>query len=369
MARRRAKDAISALVNAELVEVLLPGKKPRYKLQKPEDDESLLWLPNTLIDGAGGEIPPITKLREAGNLKLLEKFILLYGLHDLDNDGGLPRHIAWTSFDRKHICPIGHFVLYGFDEKETRASSSGLLKEYEKRTDDKGNDGAWMVLTPLLNLGLLERAYYMAESGDHDAELIYPINNDVERAHQDLVLWLEERDGKGFAMEAQSSERVGIAREHIENATMVGLLRLRYRPKTGKTARWWALERENTEEVVGIISSICFPYEPGNVHIKAHQGSSRLLKASQGALVFISRLIKGRKCRCIASQRTQHSIHGTFDHEITDSLLSKSQFSITKKSRQSGRAPYLPFTMISEPMTHTEVLVEARMRWPDAKVE
>jgi hypothetical protein len=30
---------------------------------------------------------------------------------------------------------------------------------------------------------------------------------------------------------------------------------------------------------------------------------------------------------------------------------------------------YRPFIMISEPTTHTEALVEARMRWPNAKVE
>jgi hypothetical protein len=30
---------------------------------------------------------------------------------------------------------------------------------------------------------------------------------------------------------------------------------------------------------------------------------------------------------------------------------------------------YRSFTMIGEPMTHTEALVEARMRWPDAKGE
>lgn len=273
MARRRAKDAIEALVNAGLVEVLQTGKKPRYKLQKPEDDESLLWLPNELIDGAGAEIPPITKLREAGNLELLEKFILLYELQDLDNDGGLPRDIAWTSFDRKNICPIGHFVLYGFARKETKAISSGLFEEYLGRTDDEGNRGAWMVLDPLLRFGLLEQAYYMAESGDHDAELIYPINYDVARAHQRLTFWLEDRDGKGFAMEAQSFDHIGIAREHIENATMVGLLRLRYRPKTGKTARWWALDREKIEAIVMTINSICFPPESELVHIKEDQGS------------------------------------------------------------------------------------------------
>ncbi|WP_458374751.1 hypothetical protein [Pseudomonas laurylsulfatiphila] len=32
-------------------------------------------------------------------------------------------------------------------------------------------------------------------------------------------------------------------------------------------------------------------------------------------------------------------------------------------------AGYSPFTMIDEPMTHTEALAEARMLWPDAKVE
>ncbi|MNQ79835.1 hypothetical protein D3C85_947910 [compost metagenome] len=32
-------------------------------------------------------------------------------------------------------------------------------------------------------------------------------------------------------------------------------------------------------------------------------------------------------------------------------------------------AGYSPFTMIGEPMTHAEALVEARTRWPNAKVE
>ncbi|AZE30311.1 MULTISPECIES: hypothetical protein [Pseudomonas] len=30
---------------------------------------------------------------------------------------------------------------------------------------------------------------------------------------------------------------------------------------------------------------------------------------------------------------------------------------------------YGPFTMIGEPMTHAEALVEARTRWPNAKIE
>src|SRR5690606_37883389 len=118
MARRRAKEAIGKLVGAGLADLLQGGKRPRYKLHKPSDEDKLLWLPNTLVDGAGNEAPPIAKLREAGNLDLLQKFIQLYGLQDLDNDGGLPRSIAWSEFERETICSIGQFILYGFSNEK-----------------------------------------------------------------------------------------------------------------------------------------------------------------------------------------------------------------------------------------------------------
>ncbi|WP_370601057.1 hypothetical protein [Pseudomonas nitroreducens] len=273
MARRRAKEAIDALIGAGLVEALKTGKSPRYRLHKPEDDDSLLWLPNEIVDGAGNEVPPVTKLRETGNLEWLKIFVLLYGLHDLDNDGGLSREIARQVYDRSRICPIHHYVLYGFNLKETSATNGGLFAGYSGQEDEKGNRGPWIVLNPLIRLGLLEYTTYMAESGEASAELIYPINEETAGAHQNLIYWLEERDGKGFAMEAMGCDKVGIAPDHIENATMVGLLRLRYRPKTGKTARWWALDRESTEALVGIIESICSPEKAANVHIKALQRS------------------------------------------------------------------------------------------------
>jgi len=55
IAWRRAKEAIEALCAADIVKVLKAGKKPRYKISKPKDDAKLIWLPNELIDGAGGE--------------------------------------------------------------------------------------------------------------------------------------------------------------------------------------------------------------------------------------------------------------------------------------------------------------------------
>lgn len=273
MARRRAQEAIGKLVGAGLADVLQGGKRPRYKLHKPSDEDKLLWLPNTLVDGAGSEVPPIAKLREAGDLDLLQKFIQLYGLQDLDNDGGLPRSIAWSKFDRETICPIGQFVLYGFSNEESISRSTGPLGDHHGKTDDEGNAGAWIILKPLWSMGLLEKVHYMAESADPEAELIYPIGPyETDEAMRDLLDWLDETGGKGYAAEAEGHDLQAIALNHIKGATAVGVFRLRYRPKTGKTSRWYALEMERAEAMKGIINNICAEGKPSHVHIKAYQG-------------------------------------------------------------------------------------------------
>ncbi|MFV3338776.1 hypothetical protein ACNFB1_16575 [Pseudomonas sp. NY15349] len=273
MARRRAQLAIESLIGAGLVEVLQAGKRPRYKLHKPADDAELLWLPNELIDGAGAEIPPVTKLREAGNIELLQKLIELYGVQDLDNDGGLPRTLVWSHFERSAICPVGLFTLYGFRNETCRAAATGLFADYANREDERGNRGAWVVLSPLRDLGLIERFWYMAESQHPDAELIYPVGpHGTGDAMYDLIQWLEDTGGKGYAFEAQTHDALGIAMKHIENANLVGLYRLRYRPKTGKTSRWWALELQQAEAMVEMVRQQCSGEKVRPVHIKAFQG-------------------------------------------------------------------------------------------------
>ena len=274
IARRRAKEAIGALIENNIVELLeiKAGKFPKYKISKPEDDTFLLWLPNELIDGAADEVPPITKLRETGNIDLLEKFVRLYGIQDLDSDGGIPRDVAWATFDREKICSIGYFVLYGFSQEQARAIAKGLFEDYAGKTDEDGNKGAWIVLSPLIQMGLLEKVYYMAESSESNAELIYPVGpHGTDDAIRELLSWLEEGEGKGFALQAQEHNKQGIALNHIKNAAMVGLFRLRYRPKTRKTSRWWAIEKKQAEAMVGIVSQICSE-KTRAVHIKALQG-------------------------------------------------------------------------------------------------
>ncbi|MEQ9546416.1 MAG: hypothetical protein RIK85_10465 [Marinobacter sp.] len=269
MARRRAQKAITDLVDAGLVKVIKKGTKPCYKLKKPKDDGQLIWLPNTIIDGAGKEIPPITKLRESGNKDLLQKFIELYFEQDLESDGGIPRSIAWSTYSRTVIGPVGPFTLYGFDHESTMSCTTGPLEEFRGHEDEDGNKSAWTILNPLRAMGLLQHVLYMAESPDQESELIYPITPETDKATESLLCWLEEKEAHGFTTKAAEFDHHGIAMHHIKKATLVGFLRLTYRPKTSKTSRWWARERQQEEAMVGLVNHICFREE---VRKCAHQG-------------------------------------------------------------------------------------------------
>lgn len=269
LARRRATAAIEDLVGAGLVEVLQRGKLPKYRLQKSGNDADLVWIPNTIIDGAGNEIPPITKLRERGNLQLLEKFIKLYHEQDLESDGGIPRTIARTEFQRERIGDIGPFTLYGFKFDSQTANAVGIFTEYAGQKDDEGNCGAWMVLHPLEELGLLQHTFYMAESANYEAELLYPITEETQAAIEQLWEWAEQMEMHGFLDKREQFDHFAIATRHIKEASLVGCLRLHYRPHTSKTSRWWAMEKEKIEAMVGLINHSC---SIGLTPLRANQG-------------------------------------------------------------------------------------------------
>lgn len=257
IARRRAKTAIETLTGDGIVEVISRGAKPKYKLAKPESNENLVWLPNTLVDGAGREIPPVMKLREYGSLEILKKFILLYAEQDLEADGGLPRTIARLECEREKIGNIGPFTLYGFRQNTWRAYPSGLLEEFKGQEDSVGNRGAWTVLAPLKELGLLEESLYLAESCDREAELIYPVVPATQDAMENVWVWAEQMDRFDFLDRRGEFQYFGIALRHIPNACLTGCLRLHYRPHTSKTSRWWAVEQSKIQAMVGLIHHSC----------------------------------------------------------------------------------------------------------------
>ncbi|MCC8361699.1 hypothetical protein LK996_01190 [Lysobacter sp. A6] len=238
----KARDAIGDLIKLGVVERLKDGKRPRYAIGRPDDDDDLIWLPNTLVTAAGKEKAPIRRLREAQDVDFMQAFVELYGLHDLPGDGGLPRSLIRSPFLKaEHICDRGLYRIYGFMEAEERVCSySGPLARFRGQRGAERNR-VWDFIYAVEEMGLLERVDYLTESDAADAELIHAVSGDD---HGKAVAM-----AASFALEAlpdghrHAAEKFTYAlpvERHMCNVAVVGVYRLVYRPHTARTTAWYS---------------------------------------------------------------------------------------------------------------------------------
>ena len=78
-----------------------------------------VWLPNSLIDGAADEVPPIELIRQTRDQAALRLLIELYAAQFLPSFGGVPRDLLKGVFDRAKVGEQGPFVVWGFRSKHT----------------------------------------------------------------------------------------------------------------------------------------------------------------------------------------------------------------------------------------------------------
>lgn len=260
MSWRRAAGAIDSLEQAELVETVGErSTRPTRKLAVPEDVANMLWLPNTLVSGAGAEAPPVTRLRQAQNLEHLQTFIELYGVQDLAGDGGLPRSLIWKPYERQRICDAGQFVVWGFSELNDGiryCNALGPLARFAKRKE--GTESAsWAFLGATEGMGLLETVDYLAEGDSPDAELIHALTGDADAdAVRDAAWALSTELPGGFRYKADGFTYVLPVLRHIGAPAVVGISRLVYRPHTKLTGAWWTRHRESCTRAIEIYSAI-----------------------------------------------------------------------------------------------------------------
>lgn len=244
IAWRRAHAAINVLMERGLVVRSREGKRPRYKLTLPKDKDDFIWLPNALITGAAGEVPPVAKLRQTQEVTFLHAFVGLYGLQDLTGDGGLPRSLLWHPMEsRERICGYGPFDVVGFVKGTSKfCHRVGPLSKFRGNAKDKGDAPvAWDFLSLLERMGLLEWVIYLADGKDSESELIHPLTGDeyAEAVADAAATFASELPG-GFKHEVDNYDFVLPIPSHMANATLVGVARLRYRPRTSRTAAWYA---------------------------------------------------------------------------------------------------------------------------------
>jgi hypothetical protein len=227
-----------------------------------------VWLPNTLIDGAANEVPPIELVRQTRSLPALRLLIELYAVQFLPNYSGVPRDVLKGVFERAKVGEQGPFVVWGFRPKTMSACHSDLARQFWtgqfKKTEDgtrrdTGWDGSFFpAVDALVGLGLVERVGMLLDGDDAEAEIIHPFARDggepVERelalAAQDAALAMVTEGQLNWAFDEGYSHLVPV-RKHITKVAMVEVYRLKYRPHTKATGAWYAMMQNTTTEYIG----------------------------------------------------------------------------------------------------------------------
>jgi hypothetical protein len=216
-----------------------------------------IWLPNAIIDGIGNEIAPVELVRQTQNIATLRLLIDLYHAQALDADGGIHWRSIRQGFTRFTVGQRGSFIVYGFqpgtpkawmNKSFVRPHMTGELEAIEG-TDEKRDRGEpifWKAWGQLMNLGLVDLVGHLVEADNDTADIIHPYARDNGELAERRIAAAAHDAGRAMLTEEQRdrAEANGLhlvpVRAHITEVQMVGIARLRYRPRTSATAAWFA---------------------------------------------------------------------------------------------------------------------------------
>jgi hypothetical protein len=262
----RGKQAIENLCRAGLIgrAEAHTRQKPRYALlltsPKASDDESneLIWLPNSIVTGTpNGEISPVHRLRSYGDAWALRLFVDLYHAQNLRDDGGISPQVIREGFDRKKISEHGIFNVWGYKQGGlTLWPNSPPFVAHKRRPKSQSNEDApeWQSVKILQEMGLMRFVPHLLENDSPQAEIIHPLG--IGRNGEELI----ETEIGVVARAAAERMCAEWVMQHAEddgfdafcpiprslpNVQLVGIARLRYRPRTGMTAAWYANLQES----------------------------------------------------------------------------------------------------------------------------
>jgi hypothetical protein len=246
-----------------------------------EPRPTLAWLPNSLVDSACGEVAPVERLRRrreagAGALLLLAD---LYHHHDLANDSGIDRQFLWMSAERTRVARADEWDIWEFELDRTATVSTRRDSPFFRHFDRDANgylstDRFFDRLKLVDEAGLIEWVLYLVEGGEDDPEagLIAPIGvlksgsssidqrkgpewwlrQHATRAAMCLIANHEQDDeleGRASVYEGSGTTTlVALERDYAE-ANLVGVARMRYRPRTAMTAAWHVERHEQCIEM------------------------------------------------------------------------------------------------------------------------
>jgi hypothetical protein len=259
---RRSHNIANELVRRGYLKTDRKGGFSRNDPDLVPDKPQHVWLPNAIVDGAGDETPPLALLRQMQDVRRLQLFVALYDNHNLPNDGGISRVFLYQKHTMSKVGQRGSFTVWGFIPADVTCSGGGspLPKMFLK--GQKGEDGKdfgwgdfWLALDGLKDCGLVDFIPHVFESDEPEAEMLhaYPIDDGACEPWELSAAIAAHAAGMACSTAGQREWAVQQARHlllmssHVAKLAVIGIARLRYRPRTRMTAAWFAKSKEQSE--------------------------------------------------------------------------------------------------------------------------
>ncbi|NTF62085.1 hypothetical protein G6L91_11465 [Agrobacterium rhizogenes] len=259
MHHRRAAAAIARLCVAKLLTVEKRGKLRRYFLQPPLEVPSIveraitlakgkkdreqafllplenpewIWLPNSLVEGATDETPPLKLLRQAQHLRALWLFIELYYHHDLAGSGG----VEWRNgigireqYERREVAQHGIHKVWAFTQGNLTVWKAAPF----------AFDDFWETFKIIKDAGLVEFVPHLVESDLPEAEIIHPLAFLSGEPGEIEIGIAAVEAGRHMAPYFDDDRTLIVPVSKLRpNVQLVGVVRMKYRPQTARTAQW-----------------------------------------------------------------------------------------------------------------------------------
>ncbi|MHB2204911.1 hypothetical protein [Methylobacterium sp. CM6257] len=219
-----------------------------------------IWLPNTIIDGAASEVPPVELIRQTHCVAALRLFADLYHAQTLSDDGGVHWRQIRREYERVRVGEHAQFVVWGFRPTTERAWANAppvavhLTGKTQKTVQangrveekDPGWDVFWGAFQTLEALGLVVMVPHAIEADTASGEVMHPYGASTGEPAERAIAEAAHAAGYALLNEARqqfvSNSDLSLlpVLRHIGEVQLVGLPRLRYRARTRATASWAA---------------------------------------------------------------------------------------------------------------------------------
>ncbi len=258
VSRSRAYASIRVLQETGLIQFKRGDSRPQHFLTPADKVAGIgghahpewIWLPNTLVNGAASETPPVERLRRLGDIRPLKLLVELYHEQLLADNGGLHWRLIRQNFQREKVSEAGHYTFWSFVEGTDALWWDGPFESFRtgktsENGRDLGSEDVWAALQAIRDSGLVECVPHLVEADSDEAEIIHPcpidIGIDVEqRLGAAVRVFTEALAGSMTQSIIGLGEDVIAVNAAFPNVEMVGIYRLHYRPQTRGTAAWFA---------------------------------------------------------------------------------------------------------------------------------